>query len=154
MSENLPVSPRADIADSSLSSPIKLYSPIQVACGTIGGPVGLIYFLRANFLALGNAQAARKTTIIGVLLLLGITVLAQALPQKMPSTPISIAYIIVARVIAEKFQKRKQEIADSPQYGFHSNWRVLLLGLLCLPVSAFALVGLPFLAFALGIWEP
>ena len=128
----------------------KLYSPEQVAFGVfLGGPVGLIYFLRANFRALGNDAAASKTVIYGLLALSGGLAVALILPDNFPGVVFSIIYIFAARTVAEKHQKTKKAIADSPEYGFQSSWKVFGLALLCLVgtvLGLFALVlGLPFL---------
>jgi len=122
----------------------KLYSPVQVACGVLlGGPVGLIYFLRANFLALGNSVAAAKTVVYGLLGLLGGMVLALILPDNTPSRiALTMGYVAAAKGIAERHQKTKKDIANSPEYGFHSNWKVFGLSLLCFVGSALAVFAL------------
>ena len=121
----------------------KLYSPEQVACGVfLGGPVGLIYFLRANFLALGNNAAATKTVIYGLLSLLGCLALGLMLQEDVPGIIFAVIYIVAARMVVERHQKTKKDIANSLEYGFHSNWKVFGLGLLCLLGTALALFAL------------
>jgi hypothetical protein len=44
-----------------------MYSPGQIAGGAfLGGPVGALYFLRANFIAMGNARLAATTLLYGI----------------------------------------------------------------------------------------
>lgn len=144
MAENPYAAPSAAIQNvpyRSATGPIRLYSPTQVACGTIGGPVGLIYFLKANFSALGNDRLARNTVLYGVLLMLALLATLPFLPDKFPNSPFTIAYILTARYVATKYQMTKQAIAESPDHDFHSNWRVLGIGLLCLVASVIVIVG-------------
>ena len=39
----------SDMSNTQDSATTRIYTPKQVACGALGGPVGLIYFLWANF---------------------------------------------------------------------------------------------------------
>ncbi|MCI4569501.1 hypothetical protein [Lysobacter sp. CFH 32150] len=137
-----------------ISESTRLYSPTQIACGTIGGPVGLIYFLWANFVALDNSRLAKRTLIIGSVAILAIIAIAPFLPEKGTAFLFAIIYIAIGRHIAEKYQMTKQAIADSPSFTFQSNWRVFLLGLLCLAASAVAVIGSLFLLIVLGVWQP
>jgi len=148
MTENPYTPPDAAVPTSPSVDIVKLYSPSQVFCGTLlGGPVGLIYFLRENFSALGDDSAMAKTVLYGGLLILGLLVIPLLLPKNFPSIMFVIAYIVTAESISEKYQKTKQEIIDSPQHDFHSNWRVIGFGLLCLAGSAIVLWG-PILSLA------
>ena len=129
-----------------------LYSPTQAAFGAfLGGPVGLIYFLHHNFVVLEDIAAARKCLIYGVLLILALLVLLSIFPDRFPSTPFTIFYIVVARFVAEKFQLTKQAIADSPDYTFKSNGNVFGMGLACLVGSVIVIVGPIFLLISLGL---
>lgn len=157
MTENPYAAPGAAIQNVSYRSatgPIRLYSPTQVACGTIGGPVGLIYFLKANFSALGNERLARNTVLYGALLMLALLATLPFLPDKFPNFPFTIAYILTARYVAAKHQMTKQAIAESPDHDFHSNWRVLGIGLLCLVASVIVIVGPFMLLEFFGILHP
>ena len=119
-----------------------LYSPTQAACGAaLGGPVAVAYFLWANFRALGKHAAAIRTIWLGVAGVLGVLVLVLVLPERFPSSPFTIAYVVVARQVATQMQMTKQAISASPVYRFHSNWRVLGLAVLCLAGSAVCLIG-------------
>ena len=136
------------------SRPIRIYSPTQVACGTIGGPVGLIYFLRSNFIALGNKRLARKTLVIGSASIATLIAITPLLPEKGTSFFFTAVYILTARHVSEKYQLTKDAIFASNNYTFQSSWRVLLLGLLCLVLSAAVVIALLFLSIALGLWHP
>jgi hypothetical protein len=137
-----------------VASPIRIYSPTQVACGTIGGPVGLIYFLMPNFEALGQKNKKKRTLLLGSVFIVTLIVVVPFLPESIPSTPFTIAYIIIARLVAENYQMKKTEIINSDIYDFHSNWRVFGFGLLCLTGSAIALMGPLTLLILAGVWEP
>jgi len=155
MNENPYTPPAADIRDDLYANAVKLYSPAQAACGAfLGGPVALIYFLRKNFSALGNDSAASKTVGYGVLFILGLLALIPILPDRFPSIVFTIAYIFIAKSISENYQKKKQEIAESPEYDFHSNWRVLGFGLLCAVGSGIAIIVPLLILVELGIWNP
>jgi len=133
----------------------RMYSPLQVAGGAVlGGPIGLAYFLWANFRTLANERAARLTLAGGALLMAVLVVLLPILPERMPNWPITLLYLLAGRFGAERWQMTKQAIADSADYTFHSGWRVVGLGLLCLIASLVLLIG-PLLALAwFGIWDP
>jgi hypothetical protein len=137
------------------ASGTRMYSPTQAALGAfLGGPVGLTYFLWANFRTLANEEAARWTLAAGAALMTVLVVLSPMLPERMPGWPITLVYVLTARFVAEKMQLTKEAIASSSQYTFHSGWRVFGIGLLCLLVSLALIVG-PLLALAfLGIWDP
>lgn len=132
-----------------------VYSPLQVAAGAfVGGPVGLAYFLWANFRALGNRDAARWTAIAGALLMVTLCLLLPVLPERMPSWPITLLYMATGRYVAERFQLTKDAIAVSADHDFQSSWKVLGIGLLCLIASLVLLIG-PLVALAmLGVWDP
>lgn len=146
--------PAAVAIDQPLADPIRIYSPTQVACGTLGGPVGLVYFLWANFRALGDAANAGKTLAFGGLSIVALVAGLPFLPEEFPSSPFTIAYIVIARGVAQHLQMTKQAIADSPRHDFQSNWRVFGLGLLCLLGSVVVIMGPLFLLLVLGIWNP
>jgi len=141
MSHNPYATPNSDLIATPASA-THLYSPAQAACGALlGGPVGLIYFLRANFKALGNERLEKNTLIYGCILVVALVVALPLLPDKFPSAPFTVGYVVAARQIAEKFQMTKQAILNSSQYGFHSNWRVFGIGLLTLVGSAVVVAG-------------
>jgi hypothetical protein len=146
--------PAADLGTPAFAGgePVRIYSPTQAACGAlVGGPVGLIYFLYANFGVLGNAEAQRKTVAWGVVLIVALVIILPLLPDKVPSTPFTIAYMFMAQQVAVKHQMTKEAIIASPQHEFQSNWRVFGLGLLTMvgtgvavlaPIAVLAYFGL------------
>lgn len=133
---------------------VKLYSPTQAACGTIGGPVGLVYFLWYNFRALNDERAAKMSLVYGALFILALIIVLPFLPDEVPGMAFTVAYIVTARLIVEKFQMTKQAIAESPAHDFHSNWRVFGMGILCLLVSIVVMLGPLLVLASLGIWNP
>jgi hypothetical protein len=150
MSQNPYAAPAATLVDAPAAT-VALYSPTQAACGAmLGGPVGLIYFLRQNFLALDNKAAAQKCLVFGALLIVVLLVAMKLLPSNFPSAPFNIFYILIARLIANKYQATKQVIAESPHYVFRSGWNVFGMGLLCLLGSAIVIVGPLMLLQAVG----
>jgi len=138
--ENPYAAPKAEIVQNLGSVP--LYSPNQVMAGAfLGGPVGLIWFLRENFVTFGDDRQARKTLLLGVVLLVALMIIMPMLPKNFPSLPISIAYMITGQQVAIKWQMTRDAIDASSRYTFHSNGRVFGLGLLCLVASMILLVG-------------
>lgn len=134
--------------------PIEVYSPTQVALGTLGGPVGLVYFLWSNFVALGNHRAAKKTLLIGSALIVVLIAATPFIPERVPSTTYALVYLIIGRYVAEKHQMTKAAILASENHTFHSNWRVFGFGLVSL-IGSLAVLVLPlFLLVAFGVLEP
>src|ERR1041385_123344 len=106
-----------------------IYSPKQIFAGSIlGGPIALVYFLRSNFQRLGNYAAGAQTLLWGVLFNITILAAMPFLPKHFPNYVLPLVYSWVARGIANAKQLNKESIAASPQFCFHSNWRVLGLG--------------------------
>ncbi len=130
---------------------IRMYSPNQVAWGTVGGPVGLIYFLSSNFSALGKSGSSRKTLMYGAAATVALILLSPLLPEKGTSIGFTILYVYTGRYIAETFQMSNTAIATTPGYAFQSNWRVFWLGLACLVASLAVIVGVAMLSEALGL---
>lgn len=127
--------PRAPSLDGT-GARTRLYTPTQVALGTFfGGIVGFVWFLRENFVALGNTDAARNTVLGGVALLVVVLGIGFALPRGGGSIGIAIAMMALARWIAERHQMTKDAIAASSDHDFHSSWRVFGIALACLVAS-------------------
>lgn len=131
MSYNPYAPPKTEIAANAGSGPV--YSPRQVAAGAfIGGPVGLIYFLRENFLALGNVEQARKSLIWGAVLIVALLVILPLLPDKFPSIAFTVGYMAAGQQIASTQQLTREAIDASTRYTVASNWRVFGRGLVCM----------------------
>ena len=140
MNEDIYKPPQSQIEKKGeVSGKVKMYSPIQAAVGTIGGPVGVVYFLMANFEALGQAEHKQKTLVIGVVSIIALAIILPFLPESVPSMPFTIAYILIAYQVTNNYQMSKAAILDSDNHNFHSNWRVLGIGLLCLVGSIICL---------------
>lgn len=128
---------------------------MQVAGGAfLGGPAGLTYFLAANFSSLENDRLVRRTLIGGGLLILALLVVLPLLPDWFPSAPFTFMYLLVGRHVADKYQMTKQAIEASDRYDFHSNWRVVGMGLLCMLGSLAIIIGPLWILAALGAWQP
>lgn len=113
----------------------KVYSPTQGWAGTfLGGPLVGTYLLRANFAAIGKSKHARQATLWGVVLSAVILLSLPFLPERTPGYILPIAYSMTVRLIIERAQFTKNQIASSDKLAFHSNWRVLGVGLLGLVV--------------------
>lgn len=116
-----------------------IYSPKQVLAGSaLGGPIALVYFVRANFLTLSNRPAAGQTMIWGVLFNLVVIAAMPFVPRNFPRYLLPLAYSWTAWGVAEAKQLKKENIAVSSQFRFQSNWRVFGLGIAFL-VGTFAL---------------
>lgn len=151
MTDHPYAAPSAELIESEQPSG-RIYSPMQVVGGAfVGGPVGVVYFLWANFVTLRNHAAAIRTLWLGALGVALMFVLAIVLPEGVSNIPFSIAYLLVARIVAGKFQLSKQTIATSSQLVFHSNWRVFFLGLLCLLGSLAILICMVIVGSMLGL---
>ncbi|MFM2480889.1 hypothetical protein [Celerinatantimonas sp. YJH-8] len=132
----------------------KVYSPIQAALGGfLGGPLASAFFIRENFNVLGNQNAVKKTTRFGTLVIAILIVILPFLPDNFPSMAIPTITIGVTKLLIEKLQFKKKDVIDSHVLDFHSNWRVLLVSLICMAI--FMLIGVFFivLMYSLGIKE-
>ena len=148
--ENPYAAPKAEIVQN--LGTIPLFSPNQVMAGAfLGGPVGLIWFLRENFVTLGDDALAKKSLMFGGVWMLVLVILLLLLPQGLPSLPISIAYMAVGHQLATKYQMTRAGIDASARYTFHSSWRVFGLGVLCLVASMILVVGPVLLLEMLGL---
>ncbi|GAB2801210.1 hypothetical protein [Dyella kyungheensis] len=151
MSDNMYVAPQAALEEAG-SATGALYSPMQASAGAfLGGPVGLIYFLYRNFVVLGKKSEARTALMLGAALIVALWVILPILPQKMSGVPFTVAYLVTARLVVEKYQLTKQAIASSTQYTFQSNWNVFGMGLLCLLGSLALIIGPYVVLYALGV---
>jgi hypothetical protein len=103
----------------------RAFSPGQGALGTfLGGPLAGTYYLRANYLAMGQPKRAWQATVYGIVASLGILALLPFLPEKTPNVVIPLAYAITVRLLIERGQLTKQTILEAKDWTFHSNWRV------------------------------
>ncbi|GAA3917157.1 hypothetical protein [Luteimonas lutimaris] len=155
MQDNPYTAPNARLDAAGAADAVRLYSPGQVAAaGFLGGPVGLIWFLKANFAALGNSRLETKTVVLGVVLLVALVAIMPLLPEQFPGVLFTVVYIFIGRYVAEKYQLTRKAIAESERFTLHSNWRVFGLGLLCLLASVAVIVVPLMLLAASGVWTP
>lgn len=141
MSDEIYSPPKSQLeTDSKSIKKVKMYSPTQAAVGTIGGPVGVVYFIMANFEVLGQIERKQKTLVIGIISIIALAIILPFLPDSIPGTPFTVAYILIAYNVTNNHQMSKAAIQESEAHEFHSNWRVLGMGLLCLIVSFIVLI--------------
>jgi len=135
--------PKADIAEAPAKSGPdvkRVFSPGQASIGTfLGGPLAGAYFIRSNFLALEKGKQVTIATVWGVVVSAAILLVLPFLPERMPGFIVPIAYSITVRVIIERAQFTKAQVAASSTLTFHSNWRVV--GVAALGFLVFGVVG-------------
>lgn len=140
--------PKSDTSQpaSKSSDAKRAFSPGQGGLGTfLGGPLAGTYYVRANYLAMGQPRRARQATIYGVLVSLGILALLPFLPEKTPNILVPLAYAIAARLLIERGQLTKQQILDGKDWTFHSNGRVALVAVVGFVVFAMLAVAAIFM---------
>ncbi|WP_441004113.1 hypothetical protein [Pseudocolwellia agarivorans] len=133
MESNVYATPKSDIENTSINlTDVKVYSPTQIACGAlVGGPIGLIYFLMTNFSLLNDDVGKRNVLYAGIAFIIALLFILPMLPDDFPNSPFTVAYVVVARLVAEKYQMTKKAIIESEQYQFQSSWKafgICLLG--------------------------
>ena len=132
----------------------KLFSPTQGAMGAFFlGPITGMYAIQANFAALGDPVRRTQTMIYGSLFIIGVALLSPFVPEKVPAAAFGMLYMIPTRWVMDKLQLSKQQITDSEDYDFHSNWLVFGVGLLAIVVYMVIIVAVYLAYSALG-WVP
>lgn len=130
----------------------RVYSPRQAAVGAfIGGPLASVLFIKRNFIALGNPTGERKTLLYGITIMLVLLVILPFLPRSFPRMLIPFLTIFATWTVIEKYQFKKQDIANSGALAFQSNWRVLWVSLACMVLSLLVIGAVLFGLDALGI---
>jgi hypothetical protein len=144
-----PYSPPASRVGDVPARKIRVYSPSQGSVGTfLGGPLPGLVFLRANYAAMGEAAKAGSVARWGLLGSLGFLLVVPVIPEWMPRFVIPLAMAWAVRLLIERGQFSKEQIAASGTYDFHSNWRVAgvtLLGALVFLLLAFGVIALYFM---------
>ncbi len=131
---------------------MKMYSPSQVGLGSFwGGPIASVIFLRSNFRKLGKVTEARNTLIYGILFIVVLLGILPFIPDWFPNIAIPLAYCLYAKSVAEKMQLKREEIAESEEYTFESNWKVFGIGTATLLVFLVIAVGIMFGLESLGL---
>lgn len=119
---------------------IKMYSPNQISLGTyLGGPFAAIYFLKRNFDALNKEDLSKKTMQIGILFSIIILATMPFIPENTPNLLIPMLYLIPVIIVVGKHQMKKEEIIESSEHDFQSNWKVFGMSIVWL--LAFLVVG-------------
>lgn len=119
-----------------------IYSPLQAATGAaLGGPAGLVYFLRSNFIALENKKAGYICIAAGLCLALLLALVVPTLPNGSPGILLTLMYFFGAWYVASNFQKVERRSVSLEKFRFHSNWKVVGMGLLCYLISVIVIVG-------------
>lgn len=109
----------------------KVYSPWQVFAGTfLGGPLAAIYLVWQNYNQLGRNEKLQPTIIWGIVLTLCFVGISLMLPGQIWGIPLTVAYSAMAQTWVNKDQLTKPQIQEHQQLSFHSNWRVVLIGII------------------------
>jgi hypothetical protein len=144
--------PQADLTIGEGTGTNKMFSPTQTwLAAYLGGPLVATYMIRKNFLALGRAPQARNTLIYGLLLSLLVILVLPFVPEKTPNFVIPVLYAAVAQYVTATHQLTKKQILASSDYGFQSNWKVLLVSLL--GVLLFLAAAFPWIYYIEGMEE-
>lgn len=102
-----------------------IYTPGQITAGTfLGGALVGIYFLHRNFRGMDQETNASKTLIGGSILVVALIAILPFLPSRFPNFVIPLAYTLVAKEVANRYQMKKTAILASEHYHPVSNWRV------------------------------
>ena len=114
----------------------RMVSPHQAAGGAFfGGPIGFAYFVRRNYIAVGDTVAARKMSAMCMLLVLAwnaVVALVVMAPKPMASVlSVVLGAMPFALMIAAYRIARRQVESPDRQPVFCSNWRVLGSAALC-----------------------
>jgi len=105
---------------------LKMYSPNQVLIGSLfGGPLAMLFFLWENFKTLGKSNEAKFTVIYGIVFVIALITFPQFLPQQILGIIIQVVYSLCALQVVNSMQMSKDDIEDTANYSFQSNWRVL-----------------------------
>lgn len=119
----------------------KIYSPNQIFGGSLwGGPIAAVYFLRSNYLELGDEEKAKKALSYGVLFILSIMAVLPFLPENFPGMVLPLAYCLVSKQLAITTQLDKEAIEESAEHTFVSSWKVFGIGTIALATLLIALI--------------
>ncbi len=146
-------SPKSIITDSNTKHDDgdQLFSPLQACLAAfLGGPLAGTYAIRHNFLALDDADNAKRFTLAGLLITMLLVVSSPFLPDNIPGTAISIIWVVLTAQVMKKYHPSKDEIQGSAEYEFKSNWTVAGTALACLLITAACLLVWAGIAIALG----
>jgi hypothetical protein len=111
---------------------IALFSPHQVFVASfLAGPLVGIYLLKKNFDAMQNRAGSRNVLIYGTIFIVIFILTIPFSPEHLPNILIPLAYAVAARLLADRYQMKKEAIAASDSYRFQSNWIVFAASVAC-----------------------
>jgi hypothetical protein len=126
----------------------KLYKDKSlVVAALFGGPLAAGYLLSENFKAFGETSKSGKTRIYTVLITVLFFIVLFNFPRRI-AAPIQILEIIpfisvvASYVILANFQGRQIDKHIIARGKFHSVWRALLIGIICLLITLASIIGL------------
>jgi hypothetical protein len=134
-----------------------MYSPDQIGISTfVGGPLAGAHLVWANFNSLGKPELARLTTIISVATLFVLVILGFLLGGKNHSGNLILPLLVglAAKQVANTYQLKKAAIADSEEYSFQSNWKVLGITIFWLIATMVLLFAVIFALLVAGVHFP
>ncbi|MGM8936228.1 hypothetical protein ACS8E9_15335 [Pseudomonas neustonica] len=112
-----------------------VYSPNQAAAAAfLGGPLAGLYFLKHNFRVLQRTEQEQLTVRYGGIFMVAMMAILPFIPESVPGLPFAVAFVVVSRMLVEKYQFSKQDIIDAPELEFQSNWLVFGVSLLCMVI--------------------
>ena len=130
----------------------KVYSPTQAALGALlGGPIASTYFIKQNFSTLNKEQAIKSTLLIGGIIVFILLATIPFTPDEFPNIAIPLITVISTRLIIEKFQFTKANIVENENLNFHSNWKVLSIGIISMLIFFILATAVIFMTEMLGL---
>jgi len=117
----------------------RLVSPLQAALGAFfGGPIGFVFFSRANCVAVGDRAAARKMLALSVAVLLVWHAAVALALFNAASLVLNLLFGGVPFVLlAAAHRIAEQQVEQAPgQCVYRSGWSVLGITVLCFIASA------------------
>ncbi|MEQ9442831.1 MAG: hypothetical protein RIG62_27570 [Cyclobacteriaceae bacterium] len=124
----------------------KVYSAIGVRLGTfIGGPLAGGYLLSQNFKAIGRADLARRTQVLGMLITVAFLSALAAAPEgatdKIPGVIFPLLFMFLANRLFDRYQKEAVDQLLQAEEGTQlSNWRVVGISLLLVTITLLLLL--------------
>lgn len=125
----------------------KLYSPTQIGISAFfSGPIAIVYILKQNFQTLGDINNEKATIFFGTIFVAALMCILPFLPDNFPNTIIPAVYTAMAAGITSQYQMKKTDIAESDDYDFQSNWKVLIISILSIIafIALAIMIGLSF----------
>lgn len=127
----------------------KLYKDRAVYIGTfVGGPLAAGYFIAQNFKQLGQGDKVIKTWIISIIV--GIVVVGSPfmfpIIEKVPKYLIPLIYTGIASLVVQNFQGPQIKMHIKMGGELYSNWRAVLVGIICLIITSAIVLSIIFLA--------